>query len=103
MMRTLDASRWQTFRRVETPTALPYTFSGAKIAVAVAVIGAVFAEWHRLGGPGLGHLIVQDGDQTRNGQAVRGGAGPLGDGDGPLRPAGPRGAARRHLAIEHRE
>jgi len=45
MMRTLDASRWQVFRRVEAPSALPYAFSGAKIAVAVAVIGAVFGEW----------------------------------------------------------
>lgn len=45
MMRTLDAGRWQVFRRVEAPTALPYAFSGAKIAVAVAVIGAVFGEW----------------------------------------------------------
>jgi ABC-type nitrate/sulfonate/bicarbonate transport system permease component len=45
MMRTLDASRWGILRRVEAPTALPYAFSGAKIAVAVAVIGAVFGEW----------------------------------------------------------
>jgi ABC-type nitrate/sulfonate/bicarbonate transport system permease component len=62
MMRTLDASRWQTFRRVEAPTALPYAFSGAKIAIAVAVIGAVFAE---LVSPesGLGRLILQDGYQ----------------------------------------
>jgi ABC-type proline/glycine betaine transport system permease subunit len=34
MMRTLDASRWAILRRVESPTALPYSFSGAKIAVA---------------------------------------------------------------------
>jgi ABC-type nitrate/sulfonate/bicarbonate transport system permease component len=45
MMRTLDAGRWQILRRVEGPSALPYAFSGAKIAVAVAVIGAVFGEW----------------------------------------------------------
>ncbi|HEY1354896.1 MAG TPA: ABC transporter permease subunit, partial [Solirubrobacterales bacterium] len=32
MMRTLDASRWQILWRVEAPTALPYTFSGARIA-----------------------------------------------------------------------
>ena len=31
--------------RVEVPAALPYVFSGARIAVAVAVIGAVFGEW----------------------------------------------------------
>jgi putative hydroxymethylpyrimidine transport system permease protein len=44
MMRTLDASRWAIFRRVEAPTALPSFFAGAKIAVAVAPIVALFAE-----------------------------------------------------------
>ena len=58
LMRTLDASRWQTLRRVEAPTALPYFFSGAKIAVAVAVIGAVFGEWAG-SDEGLGHLMLQ--------------------------------------------
>jgi putative hydroxymethylpyrimidine transport system permease protein len=58
LMRTLDASRWQIFRRVEAPTALPYFFSGAKIAVAVAVIGAVFGEWAG-SDSGLGHLMLQ--------------------------------------------
>ena len=59
MMRTLDASRWATFRRVEVPTALPYFFSGAKVAVAIAPIVALFAE---LAGSnsGLMRLIVQD-------------------------------------------
>jgi putative hydroxymethylpyrimidine transport system permease protein len=59
MMRTLDASRGQILRRVEAPTALPYAFSGAKIAVAVAVIGAVFAEWAGANS-GLGVLIRED-------------------------------------------
>lgn len=58
MMRTLDAGRWQVLRRVEAPTALPYFFSGAKIAVAVAVIGAVFGEWAG-SDSGLGHLMLQ--------------------------------------------
>jgi ABC-type nitrate/sulfonate/bicarbonate transport system permease component len=58
MMRTLDASRWQILRRVEAPAALPYFFSGAKIAVAVAVIGAVFGEWAG-SDSGLGHLMLQ--------------------------------------------
>jgi putative hydroxymethylpyrimidine transport system permease protein len=59
MMRTLDASKAAIFRRVEAPTALPYFFSGAKIAVAVAPIVALFAE---LAGSnaGLMRLIVQD-------------------------------------------
>jgi len=62
MMRTLYASRWQIFRRVEIPTALPYAFSGAKIAVAVSVIGAVFGEWAG-SEKGLGHLMLQDNAQ----------------------------------------
>jgi putative hydroxymethylpyrimidine transport system permease protein len=59
MMRTLDASRWQIFRRVEAPTALPSFFSGAKIAVAIAPIVALFAE---LSGSsaGLMHQIQTD-------------------------------------------
>ena len=58
LMRTLDASRWQAFRRVEAPAALPALLSGAKIAVAVAVIGAVLAE-QAGSSEGLGHLILQ--------------------------------------------
>jgi putative hydroxymethylpyrimidine transport system permease protein len=58
LMRTLDASRLQAFRRVEAPSALPALFSGAKIAVAVAVIGAVLAE-QAGSSDGLGHLILQ--------------------------------------------
>jgi putative hydroxymethylpyrimidine transport system permease protein len=64
MMRTLDASRMETFRRVEGPSALPYFFSGAKIAVAVAVIGAVFGEWAG-SSSGLGHLIQQASAQLQ--------------------------------------
>jgi NitT/TauT family transport system permease protein/putative hydroxymethylpyrimidine transport system permease protein len=57
-MRTLDAGRLQVLRRVEAPMALPFFFSGAKIAVAVAVIGAVFGEWAG-SDSGLGHLMLQ--------------------------------------------
>jgi NitT/TauT family transport system permease protein/putative hydroxymethylpyrimidine transport system permease protein len=59
MMRTLNASRWQRFWRVEAPTALPQVFTGVKIAVVIAPIGAVFAEWAG-SSAGLGHLIQSD-------------------------------------------
>jgi putative hydroxymethylpyrimidine transport system permease protein len=62
MMRSLDASRWQLFRRVEAPGALPSFFTGAKIAVVVAPIGAVFGEWVG-GSSGLGHMILTDNAQ----------------------------------------
>lgn len=60
LMRTLDASRWQMFRRVEAPAALPALFSGARIAVAVAVIAAVLGETAG-SSDGLGHLITVSG------------------------------------------
>jgi NitT/TauT family transport system permease protein/putative hydroxymethylpyrimidine transport system permease protein len=44
LLRTLDASRWQVFRYLEAPAGAARPVSGAKIAVAVAVIGAVLAE-----------------------------------------------------------
>jgi putative hydroxymethylpyrimidine transport system permease protein len=59
LMRSLGASRWQRFWRVEAPAALPSLFTGVKIAVVVAPIGAVFAEWSG-SSSGLGHLIQSD-------------------------------------------
>jgi putative hydroxymethylpyrimidine transport system permease protein len=59
MMRTLDASRAQTLWRVEVPTALPYFFSGAKIAASISAIAAVFGEY--VGAEsGLAVLIRED-------------------------------------------
>jgi putative hydroxymethylpyrimidine transport system permease protein len=59
MMRSLDASRWQRFRRVEAPAALPSLFTGVKIAVVISPIAAVFAEWVGADA-GLGRLIQSD-------------------------------------------
>ncbi|MBV9803509.1 MAG: ABC transporter permease [Solirubrobacterales bacterium] len=58
LMRTFDASRARTFWHIELPAALPGAFTGAKIAVAVSVIGAVFAEWNG-SNSGLGYVILQ--------------------------------------------
>jgi ABC-type nitrate/sulfonate/bicarbonate transport system permease component len=44
-MHTLGASPLQTLRLVRFPQALPYLFTGLRIAVTYAVVGAVFAEW----------------------------------------------------------
>lgn len=57
LMRTLYASRNQIFMRVEAPGALPSFFSGARIAAAIAPIGAVLAEWPGAN-EGLGRLII---------------------------------------------
>jgi ABC-type nitrate/sulfonate/bicarbonate transport system permease component len=58
LMRTFGASRWQTFRMVEAPAALPGLFTGAKLSVAIATIAAILAE--QAGSEqGLGHLVLQ--------------------------------------------
>jgi ABC-type nitrate/sulfonate/bicarbonate transport system permease component len=48
--------------RLEAPTALPFTFSGARIGATFAPIAAVFGEWVGADS-GLGHLILQDNAQ----------------------------------------
>jgi ABC-type nitrate/sulfonate/bicarbonate transport system permease component len=68
LMRTLDASRRQTFWHVEAPAALPELLTGAKLAVAVAVIGAVLAE-QAGSSDGLGHLILQSIPQFQTARA----------------------------------
>ena len=63
LMRTLDASRWQAFRLAELPAALPAALSGARVALAVGVIGAFIAEVATPTSgpyPGLGRQITTD-------------------------------------------
>lgn len=55
--RSLRASRWQMFAKIQFPAALPFMFSGAKVAVTLAVIGAVIGEF--VGSvDGLGNLLL---------------------------------------------
>lgn len=58
LMRSFGASRWQTFRLVEAPAALPGLVTGAKLSLAFAAIAAILAEWSG-SDAGLGHLVLQ--------------------------------------------
>lgn len=44
LMRTFRASRWQLYRHLKIPTALPDLFTGLRIGAIYAVIGAIFGE-----------------------------------------------------------
>ncbi len=56
LMRSLRASRWQIFRKLELPAALPVIFGGLKLSVILSVVGAVVGEF--IGADvGLGFLI----------------------------------------------
>ncbi|MEW6266955.1 MAG: ABC transporter permease [Thermodesulfobacteriota bacterium] len=64
LMKILEASPWQTLVKVRLPAALPFVFSGLKIAVSVSVIGAVIGEW--VGArSGLGFLMIQANAQLQ--------------------------------------
>jgi len=45
LMEQLSASRFQQFRLLTVPEALPYIFAGLKVAAASAVLGAIISEW----------------------------------------------------------
>lgn len=62
VMRSLDASRWQTFRYLDFPSTLPYVFAGMEVGIVFAVIGATVGEF--LGGNvGLGVLLTTSMNQ----------------------------------------
>ena len=62
LARSLRASPLQVFAKVQFPAALPFIFSGAKVAVTLAVIGAVIGEF--VGSmSGLGNLLLTANSQ----------------------------------------
>lgn len=56
LMRSLGSTRWQIFRYLEVPAALPVLMGGLKIGVTLSVIGAVVGEFVAAD-RGLGFLI----------------------------------------------
>jgi ABC-type nitrate/sulfonate/bicarbonate transport system permease component len=64
LMRSMGASRLRTLRSVELPSALPFLFSGLKVAATVSVIGAVFGEWAGAD-EGLGRLVLLGNNQLQ--------------------------------------
>jgi ABC-type nitrate/sulfonate/bicarbonate transport system permease component len=45
LFQAMNASHWQILRLLRLPAALPFVFSGVKVAITYSVIGAVLAEW----------------------------------------------------------
>jgi ABC-type nitrate/sulfonate/bicarbonate transport system permease component len=58
----MGASSWQQFRLVKCPASLPSIFTGARIAIAFSVIGAVFGELVGASA-GLGYLMQRSAAQ----------------------------------------
>jgi ABC-type nitrate/sulfonate/bicarbonate transport system permease component len=61
LLHVYGASRWQQLRLVRIPFALPYLFTGLRVAGSSAILGAMLSEWIT-GSKGLGNLILDSGE-----------------------------------------
>lgn len=67
LLRSLSASRWKTFWKLQFPSALPFIFAGFEIAAVFSLLGAILGEfvgagqcmWGGRGQCGLGILLMQ--------------------------------------------
>jgi NitT/TauT family transport system permease protein len=58
LVRSMGARKWAIFSKVRFPAALPHVFAGVKVAITLAVVGAVVAEF--VGSTqGLGYLLLR--------------------------------------------
>jgi NitT/TauT family transport system permease protein len=62
LSRSMHASWFKSFTKIDLPFALPSLFSGLRVAVHLAVVGAVIAEFVS-GDRGLAHLLRSSGSQ----------------------------------------
>ncbi|MDR3463075.1 MAG: ABC transporter permease [Beijerinckiaceae bacterium] len=62
LARSMGAAEWQIFLKIRLPAALPNLFSGLKVAISLAVIGAVIGEYVAASA-GLGYMQLQASSQ----------------------------------------
>lgn len=59
LMNSISATKFQIFRKVDLPTAMPSIFASLEVGITLAVVGALVGEW--VGADqGLGYLILYD-------------------------------------------
>ena len=58
LVRTLKATRWQIFVKIQLPGSLPYVFSGMRVGAVLATAGAIVGEFI-LSEEGLAYLMTQ--------------------------------------------
>ena len=69
MMGSINASRWQTMRFLRFPAAVPYIFSGLRVAAPLSLIGALLVDFVGANS-GLGYLLVASLTLGANASAI---------------------------------
>jgi len=62
LVRSMGSTEWQTFAKVRLPAAMPSIFGGLKVAISLAVIGAIIGEYIAAE-RGLGYMQLQANQQ----------------------------------------
>jgi ABC-type nitrate/sulfonate/bicarbonate transport system permease component len=71
LLRSMDATRGQIFRRVRLPGALPSFFSGLRLSVTYSVVAATIGEWVG-GSQGLGLYMLRSKNALKTDQVFTG-------------------------------
>nr|CAD6409417.1 ABC transporter permease [Rhizobium sp. Q54] len=58
LMRTYNASTWQTFWKLRVPASMPFLFTSMKVAVAASLVGAIVAELPTGAAAGIGSKLL---------------------------------------------
>jgi NitT/TauT family transport system permease protein len=58
LMRTYNATRWQTFWLLRWPSSLPFLFASLKVAIAISLVGAIVGELPTGAQAGLGARLL---------------------------------------------
>ena len=66
LAKTMGMSHWTEFKKIRLPNSVPYLFAGFKASIALAVIGAIVAEFVA-GQKGLGYLIIVANNDMNSG------------------------------------
>jgi NitT/TauT family transport system permease protein len=58
LMRTYNASLWQTFWKLRWPASVPFLFASFKVAIAISLVGAIVGELPTGAQAGLGARLL---------------------------------------------
>jgi len=58
LMRTYNASTWQTFWKLRVPASMPFLFTSMKVAVAASLVGAIVGELPTGAAAGIGSKLL---------------------------------------------
>lgn len=60
LMKTYNASNWETYTKLRFPASIPYLFTAFKVSMTAALIGAIVAEVSTISVQGIGKMLSEN-------------------------------------------